>query len=178
MFKSVKIHTDNSLGTITISSRPAAYVIILFTACLMGLCSLPFSEYHTDYFAYISVFFVLGLSGYYAVISIQSTIFENKTTISIRKGFHRWTIPFDTITGGYTAYNKTVSRQSLAKTHYLNFELQVNLPNNQKYGIRNGKANIFHYGFNQWGEEQEKIREKFNDILEEKGIPNLTLKSR
>lgn len=175
MFKPVNIHTDTKSGTIRISSRPAAFAIVLFIACLIGLCSLPFTEYRNDYFAYIGVFFVLGLTGYYSVISMQTILFENKTNIRVRKGFAAWDIPFDTVTGGYTTYHKRISRQSLARTHYLNFELQVNLPDNQSIGIRNGQANIFHYGFSYWGAEQEGIRKKINDILKEKGIPNLRL---
>lgn len=176
MFKPVNIHTDPISGTIKISSRPEAYVIVLFLAGLMGLCALPFTEYRNDFIAYISLFFILGLTGYYSVISIQSIIFENKTHISVRKGLAKWTIPFDAIRGGYTTYNEKVSRQSLARTHYLNLELQVNLPDNPKHRIRNGKANLFHYGFSHWGPEQERIRQKIHTILTEKGVPILTLK--
>jgi hypothetical protein len=174
--KSVKVHTDNNLDTITISSKPEAFSIIFFIAFLIGLCSLPFTEYRNDYIAYISMLFPIGLAAYYFVISIQSIKFENKTTIRIRKGFDSWNIPFKSVTGGYTSYKKVISQSSLQITHYLNFELKVNLPDNKKHWIRNGTANIFHYGFSQWGKEQEKIWEKFNDILNEKDIPNFTPK--
>lgn len=176
MLKAVNIHTDTRSGAIKISSRPEAYVIVLFLAGLIGLCVLPFTEYRHDFIAYISLVFVLGLTGYYVVISMQSTIFENKTHIRVRKGLAKWTIPFDTVAGGYTTYNKRVSRQSLARTHYLNVELQVNLPDHQRHRIRNGKANVFHYGFSQWGPAEEKIRQKIHAILTEKGIPILPLK--
>lgn len=173
MYRSVTIQTNAQLGTITISSKPEASTILLCIACLIGLCSLPFTEYHNDYLAYVGLLFVLGLTVYYAIISRQSAIFENKTHIRVRKGLDSWDIPFEAVTGGYTSYNESVSRQSLVKTHYLDFELQVNSPDNHRRWIRNGKANIFHYGFNQWGREQEIIRKKFNAILEEQGIPNL-----
>lgn len=176
MIKPVKIDVDTNLGTITISSRPKAFAIILFIASLIGLCSLPFSEYRHDYFAYSGLVFVMGLTLYYAAISIQRTVFENNTAIRVRKGFQRWKIPLEAVSGGYTTFNTRISRQSLARTHFLNIELQVDLPDNQKYWIRNGTANVFHYGFSQWGREQEQIREKFHDILDEKGIPILTPK--
>ncbi len=176
MFKPVNIHTDTKLGTIKISSRPEAYVIVLFLAALMGICALPFTGYRNDFIAYISLFFVLGLTVFYGVISRQSVIFENQTHISVRKGLAIWIIPLDAVTGGYTTYNERVSRQSLARSHYLNVELQVNLPDHQRHRIRNGKANIFHYGFSQWGLSQEKIRQEIHAILTEKGIPILTLK--
>lgn len=176
MFKAVNIHTDTRSGTIKISSRPEAYAIALFLAGLMGLCALPFTEYRNDFIAYISLVFVLGLTGYYGVISMQSVIFENKTHIRVRKGFISWVIPFEAVTGGYTTYNKRVSRQSLARTHYLNVELQVNLPDHQSHRIRNGKANLFHYGFSQWGPAEEKIRQEIHAIFTENGIPILTLK--
>ncbi len=176
MFKPVNIVVDANLGTARISSRPQAFAILLFIASLVGFCALPFTEYRNDYFAYFGLLFVLGLILYYALISMQSTVFEDNTQVRVRKGFKRWNIPYEAVSGGYTAYNQRVSRQSLARTHFLTLELHVNLPENPKQWIRNGKANVFHYGFSQWGREQEEIREKFHAILTEKGIPILTPK--
>lgn len=170
MYKPVTIRTDAQEGIVNISSRPAAFAILLFAAGLIGLFSLPFTEYRDDYLAYAGLLFLVGLTAYYAVISSQSTTFANNTRISVRKGFRSWQIPFSKITGGYTSYEATVSRQSLAKTHYLNVELEVDLPDDPARWIRNGKANIFHYGFSQWGAEEEKIRAAFDAILAEKGI--------
>ncbi len=176
LFKSVYIHTDANLGTIKISSKPDAYFIVFLIACLFGLCALPFTEYSNDYFAYISLIYVLVLTAYFCVVYTQVIIFEDKANIRVRKGFSRWNIPFEAVTAGYTTYEKRVSQASRERTHYLNFELKVNLPDNQKHSIRNGTANIFHYGFRYWGKEQDKIWDKFNDILKQKGIANLAQK--
>lgn len=173
-YKSIKIHTDIKSNTIKISSKPELFSVIFFAAFVIGLCSLPFTEYRNDYIAYACMLFPMGLAAYYFVISTQSVQFENKTHIRVRKGFKSWTIPFESVTGGYTSYKKVISRSSLIGTHYLSFELKVDLPDNQEYWIRNGTANIFYYGFSQWGKEQEKIWKKVNDILDEKDIPNLT----
>jgi hypothetical protein len=126
--------------------------------------------------AYVGVFFMLALSLGYFVTSMEGFAFENRTNIKVRKGFDRWNIPFEMVTGGYTSYNERTSRQSLQKTHFISLELKVDLPDNRKHWIRNGNANIFHYGFSRWGAEQEKIWEQFNFIIDEKGIPNLTPK--
>lgn len=37
-------------------------------------------------------------------------------------------------------------------------------------------TNVFHYGFSHWGPKQQEIWDKFNRILKDKGIPNLTPK--
>jgi len=171
-FKPVKIQKDRN--TIKISSKPSLYYIVFCIAGLIGLLSLPNSEYRHDYFAYIGLIFVIVLTAYYFVTCLQVTVFENKTNISVKKGFKKWNIPFEVVTGGYTSYKKYVSRASLERTHYLIFELKVNLPDNPKQWIRNGHANIFRYGFNEWGDEQNKIWDDFNTILNEKGIPNHT----
>jgi len=176
MYKSVEIHTDTNKDTIEISSKPDAYFIFFFAVCLIGICSLPFTKYHKDYYAYIGVLYMLVLTIFYFVKSLQKVIFENTSNIKIRKGFDTWNIPFESVTGGYTSYYKKTSRASLERTHFLTFELKTNLTDNPKHFINNGKASIFNYGFRHWGEEQEKIRDKFNDILNEKGIPNLTQK--
>lgn len=176
MYKSIKIHQTNNSEIIKISSKPQPYFILFFLVCLIGLSALPFSEYRYDYFAYLGLLFVLGITIYYFIGSVQSITFENKANIKVRKGFDSWTIPYEVVTGGFTSYKKSVSNQSLASTHFLSFELEVNLPDNKKHWIRNGKANIFHYGFDQWGKEQEKIWEKFNEILGVKEIQNLTVK--
>ena len=176
MYKSVKIKRDNKSGNITISSKPEVGFIVFFLICFSGLSALPFSEYRNDYFAYFGLLFVLGITVYYFIGSIQKVTFKNETKITVRKGFIAWEIPFDVVSAGFTSYRKSVSKQSLASTHFLSFELQVNLPDNKKYWIRNGKANIFHYGFDQWGKEQERIWADFNEILDKKGIQNLTAK--
>jgi hypothetical protein len=174
LYKSIKIHTDIKSDTIKIYSKPEVFSVIFFAAFVVGLCSLPFTEYRNDYIAYVCMLFPMGLAAYYFVISTQGIQFKNKTNIRVRKGFSRWDIPFESVTGGYTSYKAVISRSSLIKTHYLSFELKVNLSDNKKHWIRNGAANIFHYGFSQWGKEQEKIWAQFNNILDEKGIPNLT----
>ena len=176
MYKSVQILVNTKKDTVEISSKPDAYFIFFFAVCLIGLFSLPFSEYRKEYFAYIGMLYLLVLTIFYFVKSIQKIIFENQTNIRVRKGFNSWNIPFESVTGGHTSYNKKISRASLESTHFLTFELKVNLADNPKFWIKNGKANIFYYGFRHWGDEQEKIRDKFNDILNEKGIPNLTQK--
>jgi hypothetical protein len=168
------VYTDNNLDIIRISGKPEVFSAIFFIAFVIGLCSLPFTEYRNDYIAYICMLFPMGLAAYYFIISMQVVQFENKTKIRVRKGFKSWSIPFESVTGGYTSYKKVISRSSLIGTHYLSFELNVDLPDNKDHWIRNGTANIFHYGFSQWGKEQEKIWAKFNDILDEKDIPNLT----
>lgn len=173
-YKSIKIHTDIKSDTIKISSKPEVFSVIFFAAFVIGLCSLPFTEYRNDYVAYVCMLFPIGLAAYYFVISTQSVQFENKTYIKVRKGFESWTIPFESVTGGYTSYKKAISRSSLIGTHYLSFELKAALPDNKEHWIRNGTANIFHYGFSQWGKGQEKVWKNFNDILDEKDIPNLT----
>jgi len=171
-FKSVKIQKDKN--TIKISSKPSFYYIVFFIAGLIGLFSLPHSEYRHDYFAYMGLIFVLVLTSYYFVTCLQETVFENKTNITVKKGFKKWNIPFEVVSGGYTSYKKFTSQASLERTHYLNFELKVNLPNNSNHWIRNGHANVFRYGFNEWGDEQNKIWDELNAILNEKGIPNQT----
>lgn len=176
MLRKVSIHEDVSSGIIKISSRPEGFAILLFMAALIGVCALPFSKYRDDYFAYVGLLYLLGLVVYYWIISIQSTTFEKKEVIKVRKGFKSWQIPFGVVKGGYTSYEKKVSRQSLQATHFLNFELQVDLPDNSEQWIRNGKANVFHYGFSQWGPKQQEIWNRFNRILKEKGIPNLSEK--
>ena len=103
MYKSVEIHTDTNTDTIVISSKPEVYFIFFFTACLIGICSLPFSAFSKDYFAYIGVLYILVLTIFYFIKSIQKIIFENKTNIRIRKGFDSWNIPFESVTGGYTS---------------------------------------------------------------------------
>jgi len=173
-YQSVKIHTDIKSDTIKIYSQPEMFSVIFFVAFVVGFCSLPFTEYRNDYIAYACMLFPLGLTTYYFVMSRQSIQLKNKTHIKVGKGFSSWNIPFESVTGGYTSYKAVISRSSLARTHYLSFEVKVNLPDNKKHWIRNGTANIFHYGFGQWGKEQEKIWWKFNEILDEKGIPNLT----
>lgn len=176
MFKSVKIKEKPETGIIRISSRPELFAFVLFLASLMGICFLPSTAYRDDYFAYGGLLFLLGLTLYYFIISIQQVTFENKTRVKIRKGWKSWIIPFSAIQGGYTTYRKKTSRQSLQSTHFLNLILKVDLPDDPSHWIRNGKANIFHYGFNQWGVKQEEIWNKLNRILEEKGIPVLTSK--
>lgn len=175
MLRAVKIHTDSELDVIQIYSRPEWFSVVFFIAFLIGLCSLPFTEYRNNYIVYICMLYPMGLAINYFVISLQAITFENQTKIQVRKGFDSWDIPFEAITGGYTSYEKVITQANLTKTYYLDFELKVNLPDNKKHCIRNGTANIFHYGFSQWGQEQQKIWVKFNDILDEKGIPNLTL---
>ena len=174
-YKSIKIHTDIKSDTIRIYSKPEAFSVIFFVAFTIGLCSLPFTEYRDDYVAYASILFPMGLAAYYFIISTQGVQFKNKTNIRVRKGFGSWNIPFESVTGGYTSYESVISRSSLIRTHYLSFELKVNLSDQKKYWIRNDTANIFHYGFSQWGKDEEKIWAKFNDILNEKDIPNLTV---
>lgn len=173
-YKSIKVHTDIKSDTIKISSKPEVFSFIFFLAFVIGIFSLPFTEYRNDYIAYICMFFPMGLAAYYFAMSTQSVKFENKTYIRVRKGFKSWTIPFESVTGGYTSYRKVISRSSLIGTHYLSFELKVALPDNQEHWIRNGTANIFHYGFSHWGKEAEKVWAEFNNILDEKDIPNLT----
>lgn len=173
-YKSVKVHADPASDVIRISSKPEFFAIVFFLAFAIGLCSLPFTKYRNDYIAYLCMLYPLGLTAKYFSVSIQEIRFENRTSIRVRQGFDRWVIPFESVTGGYISYEKAISRASLTATHYLNFELQVNLPDNKKHCIRNGTANIFHYGFSQWGREQERIWREFNRILDEKGIPNLT----
>jgi hypothetical protein len=151
------------------------FSVVFFVAFVIGLCSLPFTEYRNDFIAYVCILIPMGLAAYYFVISMQSVQFENKTHIRVRKGFSSWNIPFESVTGGYTSYKAVISRASLITTHYIDFELKVNLPDDKKLWIRNGTANVFHYGFSQWGKDEEKIWAKFNDILDEKGIPNLTV---
>lgn len=174
MFKSIKIHTDINSDTIKIHSKPEVFSVVFFMVFVVGLGLLPFTEYRSNYVVYICMLFPMGLAAYYFVMSMQGVRFKNKTEVRVRKGFDSWNIPFESITGGYVLCKEVVSRSSLVTTYYLNFELKVDLPDNKKRWIRNGAANIFHYGFSQWGKEQEKIWEKFNDILEEKDIPNLT----
>ncbi len=174
MFKSIKIKEDADSGNVKISSRPQSYAFILSLAIIVGLSVLPFTEYRNDYLAYIALVFVFGLTIKYFMQSTQSVTFENKTHVKVRKGFITWVISFDSVSGGYTSYKKKFSRQSSTSIHFLSFELRVDLPDNSKHWIRNGKANIFHYGFDQWGKEQEKIWAKFNEILDKNGIPNLT----
>ncbi|MFH7242678.1 MAG: hypothetical protein ACHWZW_07485 [Spirulina sp.] len=174
-YKSVTVHRNPNLDIIKISSQPEAFSIVFFIALLIGIVSLPFTEYRNNYMAYIGLLYPIGLVVGYFILSTQDAKFENKTKVSIRKGFDTWSIPFETVTGGYASCRVKTSQASLIKTYYLDFELRVNLPDNKKYSIRNGTANIFHYGFSQWGKEQEKIWAKFNEILDEKGISNLTL---
>ncbi len=176
MIKSVNIYEDAKAGVSRVSSRPETFAIALFMASLIGLAILPFTAYQDDLFAYVGIFFLLGLTGYYFVISIQVVTFEQKTQIKVRKGFRAWSIPLDAVTAAYTSYQERTSRQSLQKTHFLNVELQVNLPDKPKHWIRNGNANVFHYGFNHWGAEQEQIRKKFDRIFAEMGIPKLSPK--
>lgn len=172
----VRIDTDIHRDRVKVSTKPEVWGIVFFVACLIGLVSLPFSAYRHDYMAYAGLCFMLVLSAGYFVTSIEGFVFENKTNIRVRKGFNRWNIPFEAVTGGYTSYNAQTSRQSLQKTHFLSLELKVDLPDNKKHWIRNGAANIFHYGFSRWGTEQEKIWEQLNRILDDNGIPNLTPK--
>ncbi|UZR97702.1 hypothetical protein [Chondrinema litorale] len=174
MYKLVKIHKDNNLDTIKISSRPQAGFVLLLLACLAGLCTIPFTDYRNDFFSYVGVFFVFGGTLYYLVTNFQVTTFENKTNIKVRKGFSTWQIPFDCVSGGYTNYYKKVTRQSGNTTHFLDLELHVSLPENKNQWIRNGKANVFNYAFSNWGYEQQNTWEKLNEILDEKGIPNYT----
>lgn len=176
MFRKVSINENINSGVIRISSRPEGYAILLFMAALIGVCALPLSKYRDDYFAYVGLLYLLGLVAYYFIISIQSVTFVKKDTIVVRKGFRSWQFPFEAVSGGYTSYEKRVSRQSLQATHFFNFELQVDLPENSKQWIRNGKANVFHYGFSQWGSKQQELWNKCNDILNDKGIPNLSSK--
>jgi len=173
-FKPIVIRRDTKRDIIRISSRPEGFYFIFFTACLIGLCSLPFSSYRHDYFAYIGLLFVLGLTLVYFVGNVQGIVFENKTRVRVRKGFQSWTIPFDVVTGGFTSYEKYVSRSSLETTHYLKFELNVDLPKNPKQWIRNGSANLLFFGFDHWGTHQRELWDQFNAILDEKGIPNFT----
>lgn len=172
--KSVKVRMDANSDMIRISSSPEMFSIVFFVALLVGLFALPFTEYRNNYFVYICILYPMGLAAKYYTISIQDVRFENKSRIRIRKGLNTWSIPFESVTGGYTTYKKVVTQANLTRTYYLDFELKVNLPDNKKHYIRNGTANIFHYGFSQWGREQEKIWAKFNDILDGKDIPNLT----
>lgn len=173
-YKLVKVDTDANLDIIKISSKPEVFSIVFLVAFLIGLCSLPFTEYRHNYFVYICMLYPIGLATNYFVIGIQDIRFENQTKISVRKGFDSWSIPFESVTGGYTSWEQVISKTSLTRTYYLSLKLKVNLPDNKKHRIRNGTANIFHYGFSQWGKEQEKIWRQFNNILNEKGIPNLT----
>lgn len=176
MFRKVTIHEDTNSGVISISSRPEGFAVLLFIAALIGIFALALSEDKNDYFAYAGLLFLLGLVGYYFVISIQSVTFEKRDVIKVRKGFKSWQFPFESVSGGYTSYEKRVSRQSLQATHFLSFELQIDLPDQPGHWIRNGKANVFHYGFSQWGPKQQEIWDKFNRILNDKDIPNLTAK--
>lgn len=172
--KPVAIRADPRSDTIKISSRPEIFALILGAAGFTGLCVLPFTEYRNDYFAYIGMLFIITLTGYYVFNSIQVISFENRTNIHVRQGILAWNIPFESVTGGYTSYNVFTSGKSHDKTHFLSFRLKVDLPDNKRRSIRNGTATVFHYGFSQWGAEQEKLWQQFNDILDDKGIQNLT----
>ena len=176
MLRKVSIHENVNSGVIKISSRPEGFVIPLFIASLIGICALPSTEYRDDYFAYVGLLYLLGLVVYYFIMSIQSVTFKKKEVIKVRKGFKSWQFPFEVVSGGFTSYEKRVSRQSFQTTHFLNLELQVDLPDDSSQWIRNGKANVFHYGFSHWGPKQQEIWDKFNRILKDKGIPNLTPK--
>ncbi|MBT34293.1 MAG: hypothetical protein CMO01_31900 [Thalassobius sp.] len=174
MYKLIKIHADTKLDTINISSRPQASFVLLLLACFAGLCTIPFTDFRNDIFSYVGVFFVFGGTLYYLVTNFQIVTFENKTNIKVRKGFSTWNIPFESVTGGYTTYYQRKNQKSLETTHFLNFELQVNLPENKYNWVKNGTTNIFHYAFSHWGHDQEDIWKKLNNILDEKGIPNHT----
>jgi uncharacterized protein YpuA (DUF1002 family) len=92
----------------------------------------------------------------------------------VRKGFRKWQIPFDSIVGGYVAYKKRTRAQSPDVTHFVDIELKVTLPDNKKNWIRNGYANIFNYGFDRWGDEQQKIWDELNRVLEKNDIKDLS----
>lgn len=171
MLKAVNIRENAKRGTFTITSRPAGFSILFFLAGLVGLGLLPTSEYRGDYLAYGGLLFIVGLSVYYFVMSSQVVVFQAEVQVRVRHGFAVWTIPFDAISGGFTTYQEKVSRQSLAKTHFLDLELRVNLPDHRAHRIRNGTANVFHYGFSYWGPEQESIRAKLHHLLKAQNIP-------
>jgi hypothetical protein len=170
----VKFKTDHSNNSVMIYTRPQAYFVVVFLACLIGLCYLPFSEFKNDYFAYVGLLFVITLFTYYFITNNQSVCFEKNLLVKVRKGFSHWIIPVTAIKGGYTSYHKASSQQTRENTHFIDFELKVNLPDNHKHWIRNGTANIFSYGFHTWGSEQIKIWDKFNQILRDNKIPVLT----
>lgn len=172
-YKSVTIKFDPSNGTTRIASKPETFFLIFFFVLLTGLICLPFSSYKNDFFAYAGLLFVFGLTICTFLSSIQIILFD-KSCIRVRKGFKSWYIPLNLVKGGYTVYKKSTSRASLESTHFLNVELKVDLPNDKNKWIRNGSANIFHYGFNTWGSDQNQLWDKFQDIFEANGIPILT----
>jgi hypothetical protein len=174
MLPPVKVKHDKKAGRIIIKSVPELFGLVFFSVGLAALCSLPFSEYHKDPSAYFGVLFIVGLAGYYIIIGFQAVTFERGKPIGIRKGFEKWTLPFEAVSGRYTVYEKRVSNQSHNVTYYFDLELEVDLPNNPKQWIRNGKANAFHYGFSNWGSLEQRIWDTVNAGLDDLGIPDLT----
>ncbi len=171
----VKFKTNQANDSVTIYTKPEAYFVVVFLACVIGLCCLPFSSFKNDYFAYLGLIFVLVLLTYYFVTNNQSVCFQKNQHIKVRKGITHWSIPVTVIEGGYTSYRMLSSQQTRENTHFLEFELKVNLPDCHKHRISNGIANIFTYGFHHWGSEQNKLWEKFNQILRDNSIPVLTV---